>query len=369
MLQNLLKPVILPFLFFSFFSCEEADTGISGDPSELMVQVTVDDTGMVIIEATAKDAVEYQFRIGDTEEPEQVNTTGIFQHTFEQSGIYSLDVRAYGASGRYIREIILQPVAIAGDIVSPEEGYVTPISYEGYDLIWFDEFNSSQVNSDFWTFEIGDGCPNLCGWGNNELQYYTNQNVTVEDGILTIEAREENMGGRSYTSTRMKTQDKFSFRYGRVDIRALLPQGQGIWPALWMLGDNITSVSWPACGEIDIMEMVGGQGRENTVHGTLHWDNNGHTYTGNGFTLPSGDFTDEFHVFSIVWDESQIRWMVNDVEYASISTTANHMSEFHSNFFFIFNVAVGGNWPGNPDSQTVFPQQMKVDYIRVFQPN
>jgi beta-glucanase (GH16 family) len=113
--------------------------------------------------------------------------------------------------------------------------------------------------------------------------------------------------------------------------------------------------------------MIGGAGRENNVHGTLHWDNNGHVYTGGSYTLENGDFSDEYHVFSIIWDQNSIKWLVNDMQYHIIDITPSHMTEFHKSFFFILNVAVGGNWPGSPDETTVFPQQMKVDYIRVFQ--
>ena len=134
-----------------------------------------------------------------------------------------------------------------------------------------------------------------------------------------------------------------------------------------MLGNNITSVGWPACGEIDIMEMIGGSDREKTVHGTLHWDNGGHINTGGSYTLSSGTFASQYHVFSIIWDETSIKWFVNNSQYYEINITPAHMTEFHQNFFLIFNVAVGGNWPGSPDATTVFPQQMKVDYIRVFQ--
>ena len=166
----------------------------------------------------------------------------------------------------------------------------------------------------------------------------------------------------------MITRGKQSFQYGRVDIRAALPKGQGIWPALWMLGSNFTSVGWPASGEIDIMEMVGGSGRENTVHGTVHWQHDGqHANFGGDVTLPSGTFNDEFHVFSIVWTSSRITWYMDNQEYHAIDTTPAQLSEFRNSFFFIFNVAVGGNWPGSPDNTTTFPQYLIVDYIRVFQ--
>jgi len=360
---------IVLFSLLVLIACEDEEVTNAGDPANLVVEVEVadDGSGFVFIQARADNAVEFQLRIGSNEEPVETNITGTFEHEFIQPGTYNLDVRAYGASGRYLRHVIPVTIEIGGEDVTPDMGYVTPLHYDGWELVWHDEFDDNTVNSENWVFETGDGCPNLCGWGNNELQYYRQQNAWVEDGILTIEAREEVAGNRQYTSARMKTQGKQSFQYGRIDIRALLPEGQGIWPALWMLGNDITSVGWPKCGEIDIMEMIGGNGRENTVHGTLHWDLNGHVYAGGSYTLPSGTFGNEYHVFTILWDEEMIRWFVNDNPFYQIDITPDHMTEFHQEFFFIFNVAVGGNWPGNPNETTVFPQQMRVDYVRVFQ--
>ena len=249
------------------------------------------------------------------------------------------------------------------------EGYTTPTSYDGYTLAWQDEFSGATLSGD-WTHEIGTGSN---GWGNNELQYYRKENTSMVDGFLVITAKKESFGGRSYTSSRIITQGNQSFQYGRIDIRALLPQGQGIWPALWMLGDSFSTVGWPACGEIDIMEKIGGEGNENEVHGTLHWDNNGsHACTceqGNQYTLSNGIFADEFHVFTIIWDANAIKWYVDDQLYKTVDITPAALSEFHQKFFFIFNVAVGGNWPGSPDNTTQFPQRMIVDYVRVFNKN
>ena len=236
-------------------------------------------------------------------------------------------------------------------------------------MVWNDEFDGTSLNSSNWTFEInGDG------GGNNELQYYTDQNLTVSNGFLTIEARQESFGGRNYTSSRIITMDKYEFKYGRVEIRAKLPQGQGMWPALWMLGANWSDVGWPACGEIDIMEMIGGSNRENTVHGTIHWqdpngnpNNNLHAQVGDSYTLSSGTFSDDFHIFSIEWDENAVKWYVDGKYSHQFSITPSNMSELREPHFFIFNLAVGGNWPGSPDGSTTFPQQMVVDYIRVFQ--
>ncbi len=239
-------------------------------------------------------------------------------------------------------------------------GYTTPLTYPGMTLVWQDEFEGTALNTDDWTYETGNN-----GWGNNELQNYLNgtNNAVVADGRLTIEAKKV---GSTFTSARLKTQGKQSFQYGRVDIRATLPHGQGIWPALWMLGESFSTVGWPACGEIDIMELVGHEA--NKVHGTVHWEHQGnHADFGGSKTLSSGIFADEFHVFSVIWDSQKITWLMDDQQYHVIDITGGELSEFHDEFFFIFNVAVGGNWPGNPDASTIFPQKMVVDYVRVFQ--
>ncbi|TFV93346.1 glycoside hydrolase family 16 protein [Algoriphagus kandeliae] len=247
----------------------------------------------------------------------------------------------------------------------PDQGFVSPTTYDGMTLVWEDDFEGNSLDIANWSHETGTGNN---GWGNNELQYYRSQNTSVERGHLIITAKQESFGGSQYTSSRIVSMNKKQFRYGRVDIRAVMPRGQGLWPALWMLGSNFSEVGWPACGEIDIMEMVGGQGRENTVHGTVHWQNDGsHAEFGRSYRLPSGTLADKFHVFSIVWDATSIRWYIDNVEYNVIDTTPAQLDEFRRSFFFIMNVAVGGNWPGSPDNTTVFPQHMIVDYIRVFQ--
>ena len=232
--------------------------------------------------------------------------------------------------------------------------------------VWSDEFNYTGLpSSSKWNMETGGD-----GWGNNELQYYTDSesNAMVKDGILTITARKESFNGNAYTSARITTQNKFDFKYGKIEARMKLPYGQGLWPAFWMLGANINSVGWPACGEIDIMEMVGGTDSDNTVHSTLHWDNNGsHADYGQPYSLSSGIFADDFHIFSLEWDEKQVTAYVDDTKYFVIDITPAGLSEFHDNFFIILNVAVGGNWPGSPDGTTVFPQTMEVDYVRVYQ--
>lgn len=250
-------------------------------------------------------------------------------------------------------------------IIIPTGGATSPNSYEGMSLVWEDEFEGNSLNLANWTHETGRG---QNGWGNNELQFYRSQNTSVQNGYLVISAKKENFSGAEYTSSRIITKDKREFRYGRIDIRAVLPKGQGMWPALWMLGANFSEVGWPACGEIDIMEMVGGNGRENTVHGTVHWLAAGQRAEfGGSYRLSSGTLADQFHVYSIIWDAGKIRWLIDNKEFHVIDTTPAELDEFRRQFFFIFNVAVGGNWPGSPDASTTFPQHMIVDYVRVFQ--
>lgn len=252
-------------------------------------------------------------------------------------------------------------------VTIPTQGLTSPTTYPGMRLVWSDEFDGSTLNEANWSHETGNG---QNGWGNNELQFYRPQNTSIQDGHLVITAKKEAFGGREYTSSRIITKGKQQFRYGRVDIRASLPKGQGIWPALWMLGSNFDQVSWPACGEIDIMEMVGGNGRENTVHGTVHWEHDGkHANFGGKYTLGNGTLSDKFHVYSIVWDANSIRWFIDDKQYHVIDTTPAQLDEFRRSFFFIFNIAVGGNWPGSPDATSTYPQHMIVDYVRVFQNN
>lgn len=249
-----------------------------------------------------------------------------------------------------------------------EDGYTTPNSYFGYTLEWQDEFDGENLNLDNYNFDLGDGCPNLCGWGNNELEWYTDEakNIFLEEGRLVIRALQE--GGSNYTSAKIHTKDKRSFQFGRIDIRAKLPKGQGLWPAIWMLGNNIDEVGWPACGEIDIMELVGHE--PNMVHGTAHWGAQG---SGNSIfkgspISQSEDFSEQFHVFSLVWEPNLLTWYMDETAFHTISPADTQGQEYRFNaaFYMIFNVAVGGNWPGNPDATTVFPQQMEVDYVRYF---
>lgn len=233
----------------------------------------------------------------------------------------------------------------------------------GWELVWQDEFEATEINLDDWTHEVGGN-----GWGNAELQYYTEfpANSYIEDGSLIIQANEENYRGKRYTSARLITRDKVEVEYGRVEARIQLPEGQGIWPAFWMMGANLDEKGWPYNGEIDIMENIG---REPTiVHGTVH----GPGYSGgDGISKPYSmgePFADDYHLFAIEWEPEEIRWFVDDTLYHTL--TADDVPGewvYDHPFFLLLNVAVGGRWPGYPDDTTQFPQQMRVDYIRVYE--
>lgn len=340
-------------------------------PSDLTytIDISTEKEGLVSIEANATNASYYSIIFKDYGGEETIsNLTGSASYEYASSGLFTIKIRAHANQTQYIEAREDIEIVFASDTINtiPETGYTTPLTYPNYTLVWSDEFSGNNLSSN-WNFEIGTGNN---GWGNNELQYYTERNVAVADGVLTITAKKEFAFNREYTSSRITTQGKQSFKYGRIDIRAALPQGQGLWPALWMLGDNFSSVGWPACGEIDIMELVGGAGnRDKTVHGTLHWDNNGSKADhGGSYTISNGDLSKEWHVYSIVWDANTITWFIDNIQYHSMGITSGAMSEFHEPFFFIFNVAVGGNWPGSPNPGTQFPQKMHVDYVRVFQP-
>ncbi|RMH01644.1 MAG: glycoside hydrolase family 16 protein [Chloroflexi bacterium] len=236
---------------------------------------------------------------------------------------------------------------------------------EGWVLVWQDEFDGEEINRENWAFDLGRGNG---GWGNRELQWYTErpENVRLEDGLLIIEAREEEFIRSNYTSARMKTEGLHSWLYGRFEARIQIPRGQGIWPAFWMLGTE--GGNWPNIGEIDIMENIGQEPHTiyTTVHGPGYSGGNG---VGQPYTLPNGEpFADDFHVYAVEWEPESITWYVDDNPVFAI-TPENVPGKwvFDHPFFLILNVAVGGNWPGPPSQTTVFPQQMRVDYVRVYQ--
>ena len=235
-----------------------------------------------------------------------------------------------------------------------------PTSSHGRTLYWSDEFNGNAVDTTKWNFEIGNG---NWGWGNNEQEYYTSSsdNAYVSNGSLKITARKERYGNFNYTSARMITKGKFQFHYGYIEARLAVPSMTGIWPAFWMLGANIDQVSWPQCGEIDNMEAVN---FNDDVYSTLHWNENGHRESGSG-AYNINDRT-KYQIYGLEWTESAFIFYVDDVEmYRFAISSSNGTSAFQKDFFFLFNVAVGGNWPGFTIGD-VFPQTMSVDYLRVY---
>ena len=352
-----------------FNSCKESnDEDETVLPSNLVIssEVSADGSGLVTFSAIAQNASFYFFQFGEDPDQNPEQTFGEIDHVYKESGLYTVTVTAHSDAENFISGTEEVDVQIFINI--PETGYSTPDSYPDMQLLWSDEFNGTEMNSSLWTFDNGDGCPNLCGWGNNELEYYRPENTRLIDGVLAIEAKEENFEGADYTSSKLITQGKMSFRYGRIDIRAVLPEGQGIWPAFWLLPEDNVFGGWAASGEIDIMEMVGHDAE--TIHGTIHyggeWPNN--QFSGTGYTLESGIFKDEWHVFSLIWNENLLEWYVDDqLFYTRQPSDLGTTWPFNEDFYFIMNLAVGGNWPGPPNSETIFPQRLLVDYVRVFQ--
>ncbi len=260
-----------------------------------------------------------------------------------------------------------------GGSSTPQTAGTTP-STGAWVLSWSDEFNGADGSAPDpakWAFDLGGG-----GWGNGELETYTSrpQNAVIRGGNLVITAAKETYTGtdgisRDYTSARLKTQGLFSQSSGRFEARIKIPTGQGIWPAFWLLGNDVTTNGWPACGEIDIMENIGSQPA--TVYGTIHGPGySGGTAIGASHTLATGKYADDFHLYAVEWESTQIRFYVDGFLYATRTPAdlPNNGSVwvFDHPFFLLLNLAVGGNWPGAPDSTTVFPQQMLVDYVRVY---
>lgn len=228
---------------------------------------------------------------------------------------------------------------------------------QNWQLVWSDEFNSS-IGPD-WSFETGAG-----GWGNNELEYYRQENATIENGQLVITAKRENFGGAAYTSARMKTQGRKSWTYGRIEARMAIPSFSGSWPAFWMLGSNIGTAGWPGCGEIDIMEHVN---TNSDVNGTVHWIGTNGGQADYGSATPVA--VTGYHVYAIEWDPTAIRWFVDNTQYnvINIANNAGGTEEFQKDFFILLNFAIGGNWPGFNIDNNAFPAKMYVDYVRVYQ--
>lgn len=226
-----------------------------------------------------------------------------------------------------------------------------------YQLVWADEFNGSAIADSNWNFETGGS-----GWGNHEQEFYQRDNASIEDGNLVITGKKEDVQSSHYTSSRMTTKGKHEFTYGKMEARIKIPVGQGLWPAFWMLGANISDVGWPACGEIDIMEHIN---KDSLLYGTLHWDNSGHVQDSKSLSYTPS----EYHVYGIEWDADAIRWTLDGTIYhmVNIQNSVNSTAEFHKPQFLLLNFALGGDWPGQVIDDTKLPAKMYVDYVRVYQ--
>ena len=248
-------------------------------------------------------------------------------------------------------------------LLHPSPAAAQPAPEPSWVLDWSDEFDGATLDARIWVAEVGGH-----GFGNNELQYYTArpENVRVSDGFLIIEARKEKYENRGYTSARIKTAGLKERTYGRYEARIKVPKGQGIWPAFWMLGSDIGTTGWPRSGEIDIMENIGKE--PSIVHGTLHGPGySGEHAFGKPSVLAGAKYADDFHVFAVEWEPREIRWYRDGQLYHTARPEVVKGDwVFEHPFFVLLNLAVGGYWPGYPDTTTVFPQRMVVDYVRVY---
>ena len=323
-------------------SCsKKSDTPGSTAPTNLTLTATVstDNSGNVSFTAAATNAVSYDYDFGNG--IFQTSASGILTYKYPASGTYTVNVIAKSSGGQTISKSIQITVTVA------------------FSLAWSEEFDvAGTPDAGKWGYDIGAG-----GWGNNEVQYYTNrsENVVVSGGTLKIILKKENFSGSAYTSARMLSKDKFSFKYGKIEARAKLPAGGGTWPAIWMLGNNISTVSWPGCGEIDIMEHVGNQ--LNKIYSTLHHP--GHSGgSGDGSTVTIANATTEFHKYAMEWTSASIKFSVDDVVFYTFANTPT--LPFNQNFFIILNVAMGGNFGGTVDPAFT-SGAMEIDYVRVYQ--
>ena len=311
-----------------------------------------DGSGVIKCTATAANTIKYGFKFGN--DTEQENITGNIQHTFTTNGTndYLITVFAYSSTGN-----VISTFKTVNVMVGNQSG-----------VTWADEFNVDGPPSPAkWNYDIGNGCPNLCGWGNNEAQYYTNRldNVIVENGVLKITAKKENYQGAQYTSAKLLTKGKFDFKYGIIEIRAKLPSGGGTWPAIWTLGSNITAVGWPACGEIDIMEHAGN--RQGTVQSAMHTPSSyGNTFNKGSQVL--FNVSTEFHIYKVEWTSEEMVFSVDNIEHYRYNPSNKNSSTwpYDANQYLILNVAMGGSFGGAIDSNFI-ESTMEIDYIRVSQ--
>ncbi|MFY0592171.1 glycoside hydrolase family 16 protein [Roseivirga sp.] len=240
-----------------------------------------------------------------------------------------------------------------------------------WELVWQDEFNQEVLDGSKWTTYVGDGCPQLCGFGNNELQHYSNRpkNVRIEEGKLIVEAHNDSLGKRAYSSAKLVTKNKASWKYGRFEVKAKVPSGKGNWPAIWMLPNQNKYGGWPKSGEIDIMEAVGYA--PGMIHGTVHTQSFNHMYgTQKGDSTLVTDFDEAFHVYSVEWFKDRIDFFIDGEQYHQFKNTGVNTDDwpFDHPFYLILNIAIGGSWGGKHGiANDIFPNRMEIDYVRVYE--
>ena len=340
-----MRLVLTCLLSFWLMGCSKGGDSGTGTtdvgPSNLTVTPTVstDNSGNVSFKATATNAVSYEYDFGNGQY--QTSTTGSVTYKYTASGTYTVTVKAKSSTGKTISASTNVTITVA------------------LSLIWSDEFNTAGApDPSKWGYDIGAG-----GWGNSELQYYTNRvdNVLVSNGTLKIIAKKEAYSGSNYTCARLLSKGKFSFQYGKVEVSAKLPAGAGSWPAIWMLGDNFATAGWPTCGEIDIMEQKGSD--MNRIYSTLHYL--GHSGAGGiGSSFLINNVTTEFHKYGLIWTSASLQFLVDDVVYYTFVNSTS--VPFNQNFFMILNVAMGGTFGGTIDP-AFNSALMEVDYVRVYQ--
>ena len=344
-MKNCLHLVLVVFSLLVCLSCKKSEEVEKIRPAnlEVVADISTDGSGNVLFTATADNAVSYDYEFGTGEYQTVASGIVTYRYTLVGTLTYPVTVTAKSSSGLTIEKTIQVTVTVIATVPS---------------LYWYDEFNvDGAPDPTKWGYDLGGG-----GWGNSELQYYTNrsENVIVSQGVLKIKAIKENYAGSEYTSARLLSKGKFSFKYGRVEIRAKLPAGVGTWPALWMLGSDISSAGWPDCGEIDIMEHRGSE--LNKIFGTLHYPGRSGG-NADGSTKIITNATTEFHIYSVDWTASYIKIYVDDQLYHTVSNSSS--IPFNHDFFFIMNVAMGGTFAGSVDPSFT-NATMEVDYIRVY---
>jgi hypothetical protein len=339
------------FIFILLYSCSKGGSSTGNTqvaPTNLNVtaNVSTDGSGNVSFTATATNAVTYTYEYGNSIIETVPSGIITYKYTTIGSTTYTVIVTAKSSSGLTASKSIQVTVNVTQQV---------PV------LVWSDEFDVDGLpNAVKWGYDIGTGSG---GWGNNEVQYYTNrsQNAFVQNGVLKITATKENFSGSAYTSARLLSKDKYSFKYGKIEISAKMPTGLGTWPAIWMLGNNISAVNWPACGEIDIMEHLG---RDlNKIYGTLHYPGRSGG-NADGATLMISNATTAFHKYTLDWSSTEIKFYVDDVLFKTFINNAS--VPFNQNFFIILNVAMGGNF-GGPVDPAFVSSSMEIDYVRVYQ--